>query len=102
MTTEMVSARAPFKPGNGSFGNSHRPWSRGTFRVDAPHSTTIYAVDRGLVSRPSEPHRTERPRGGRKCGTRARTAAPHVLQLAKRPSQEPPRYSGRGRSVRAR
>ena len=34
---------------DGSFSNSHRPRSEGTFRVDAPHSATIYAVDRGLT-----------------------------------------------------
>src|SRR5260370_40057257 len=102
MTTEMVSARAPFKPGNGSFGNSHRPWSRGTFRVDAPHSTTIYAVDRGLVSRPSEPHRTERPRGGGRWGTRWRSPHLPVPELAKRPSERPARYLGGGCWVRAR
>ena len=28
--------RCSFGPGDGSVSNSHRPWSRGTFRVDAP------------------------------------------------------------------
>jgi tetratricopeptide (TPR) repeat protein len=36
--------RCSFEPGDGSFSNSHRPWSGGTFRVDAPHSATFYAV----------------------------------------------------------
>lgn len=42
----VLSARA-----RGSFRISHRPSSEGTFRIDAPGLTAIYAVDRGPVSR---------------------------------------------------
>ena len=36
------------QPDDGSFSNSHRPSSEGTFRVDAPHPAPIYAVDSRL------------------------------------------------------
>ena len=36
---------APSNQGDGSLNNSHRPCSRGTFRVDAPYTNPIYAVD---------------------------------------------------------
>jgi hypothetical protein len=35
------------QPDDGSFSNSHRPSSEGTFRVDAPKRIPIYTVDRG-------------------------------------------------------
>jgi hypothetical protein len=38
---------APSNQGMEVFSNSHRPWSRGTFRVNAPHSATIHTVDPG-------------------------------------------------------
>jgi hypothetical protein len=37
-------ARCPLGPGSGSFSNSHRPSSEGTFRIDVPEWTPIYAV----------------------------------------------------------
>src|SRR5258708_38084388 len=44
----IALARWPLQLADGSFSNSHRPSSEGTFRVDAPECTPIYAVDRGL------------------------------------------------------
>ena len=41
--------RCPLQLDDGSFSNSHRPSSEGTFRVDAPKHQPIHAVDRGLV-----------------------------------------------------
>jgi hypothetical protein len=38
-------ARCPLQPDDGSFSNSHRPSSEGTFRVGAPRRTPICAVD---------------------------------------------------------
>src|SRR5258708_1484435 len=45
----IALARCPLQLDDGSFSNSHRPSSEGTFRVDAPECTPIYAVDRGLA-----------------------------------------------------
>src|SRR5260370_1129227 len=45
----IALARCPLQLDDGSFSNSHRHSSEGTFRVDAPECTPIYAVDRGLV-----------------------------------------------------
>jgi hypothetical protein len=36
------------RTGRQSLRHSYRPSSEGTFRVDAPENTPIYAVDRGL------------------------------------------------------
>src|SRR5262249_61200709 len=46
----IALARCPLRRVRGSVSNSHRPSSEGTFRVDAPEQTPIYAVDRGLES----------------------------------------------------
>ena len=41
----IALARCPLQLDDGSFSNSHRPSSEGTFRIDTPRRTPIYAVD---------------------------------------------------------
>src|SRR6266566_582402 len=43
----IASGRRPLDLGAGSFTNSHRPSSEGTFHFATPQSSPIYAVDRG-------------------------------------------------------
>ena len=56
----IALARCPLQLDDGSFSNSHRPSSEGTFRVDAPARNPIYAVGWPAGISPAGSHRSRR------------------------------------------
>src|SRR6266851_1264333 len=46
----IASGRCPLDLGDGSFSNSHRPSSEGTFHFATPGHVAIQSVDRGLAT----------------------------------------------------